>query len=153
MYTFFNITPENLEFEIEAEIACIVSDENRRIKMIREGIVYQPNYATMEHLCNYYYRGQPLTEQPTKCFTFIAVREQEDYVTDVNGKKVLKDRSYSIGTLGDYPLITIEMLSFIGTATMLLQKHGMLYFHKGQNALDIEKELTRRARLKLDLGV
>lgn len=151
MHTFFSISPDNLIFELEADITCIVSDD-RRVKMIREGIVYQPNYSTMEALSNFYYRGESLLNQGTKLFTFHAVRQLEDYVTDVNGKRVLENRSHSCSAFGDYMLITIELLGFVGSAAQLLQKHGMLYFQKGVNALQTEAKLKRRSELNLGLG-
>ena len=80
------------------------------------------------------------------------MREETDYVTDVNGKQVLKNRSFDYGTLGDYPLITVESLSFIGTPSQLLRKHGMIYYRKGVNTLKIEKDMVRRAQQRLALA-
>ena len=76
----------------------------------------------------------------------------EDYITNVSGEKMLENRSFCCATFGDYPLISIKVLGFIGTATQLLRKHGLLYFKMGVNALRIEEALTKRARLQLGLG-
>lgn len=83
--------------------------------------------------------------------TYLNNREL-DYVTDVSGNRLLKDRSISCFTLDNKVFVTIKMLGFCGSPTELLREHGMIYYSEGENTLRIQERLDRRARLKLDLG-
>ena len=156
MYTFLSLTPEDFTEELRTGKSRIMSDE-RRLVVSREGIVYLPNYHTMERIANCYYKGESIDNEksptPKTLLTFHAIREEEfDYITDVNGKKVLKERSFCCIIFGNRPLIDIKLLGFNGTPRQLLRKHGMLYFSRGVNALRIEEDLTRRQRLNLACG-
>jgi len=148
MYTFLNLTAREFQSGINAGTTRIRSD-NRRLVMCRDGIVYKPNYFTMEHIANAYYCGQKVSDNTL--LTFIAMREEADHITDVNGKQALKNCSFDYDTLGDYPLITVESLGFIGTPSQLLREHGMIYVHRGINTLTIEKDMVRRVQQRLAL--
>ena len=149
MYTFLSLTAEKFQSGIDAGTTTIKSDD-RRLVMYRDGIVYKPNYFTMEHIASFYYQEQKISDNTL--LTFVAIRKETDYVTDVNGKQVLKNTSVHCGTLSHYPLITIESLRFIGTPSQLLKKHGLIYYLKGVNTLKLEKEMVRRARQQLALA-
>ena len=149
MYTFFSITPEKLAFEIECGISRIISDD-RRLVLSREGFIYKPNYAAMAQIADYYYRGEKLAGAD---LTFVALRTDDfDYITNVSGKKVLENCSYSFAVLGGHIIICIKRFGFTGTPTQLLRNHGMIYYHKGVNALRIEEKMNRSARYRLSLG-
>lgn len=75
-----------------------------------------------------------------------------DYVTDVNGETRLKNRSVNSTILGDYILISIEQLGFIGTAAQLLKRHGLIYFRNGINALILQEKMLKEARLRIEIG-
>lgn len=101
MYTFLSLTTKEFHSGIDEGTTRIESDD-RRLVMCRDGIVYKPNYYTMEKVAALYYQGKKVSDNTL--LTFVAMREEADYVTDVNGKQVLKNRSFDCGTLGDYPL-------------------------------------------------
>ena len=137
MYTFISMKGNTLIDEIKYEEASLTSDQGRLV-LAKNGIIYMPNYEAMETLAEVYYRGEEIPEKLT--FIFYAIREQADYVTDVNGKKALKGvkvEMIHLSILSSSPLIHINFFGFLGTAKELLRRHGLLYFHKGINALSL----------------
>ena len=76
-----------------------------------------------------------------------------DFITDISGNVMLEDRTFSCITFNNETLINIMMLGFNGTPSELLRKHGLIYYSRGVNVLRIEEVLTRKAKLRLGLGV
>ena len=76
-------------------------------------------------------------------------------ITDVNDNTQLQDCSVAYAVmpgLTPYPIVEVKRLNFLGTPTELLRKHGLLCLVDEKNALEIESEYKRHARLQTTLG-
>ena len=66
------------------------------------------------------------------------IQRQLDYITDVNGRRMLEKNTFVCIRFGNGIKISIPTLGFNGSPQELLKKHGLIYNNGGENALKTE---------------